>query len=109
MCRSPQPRRARVIRTTSGERAVEARSEVGWHLAAATVRGASHVRSGQPNQDALNWRPAAGSGPPVAAAVSDGHGGAKYLRSHVGSRFAVAAALKLLWELVQRHADASLA
>jgi len=66
-------------------------SRTAWALGGASVRGASHVRRGQPNQDAIGWVPpvAAQATESFAAAVSDGHGGAAYYRSEVGSRLAI--------------------
>lgn len=62
-----------------------------WRAGGASARGASHLRTGAPNQDAIGWRPDDGAA--VALAVSDGHGGRRYVSSHVGSRLSVAAAL----------------
>lgn len=71
-----------------------------WRAVGQTVQGASHVRSGLPNQDALCWDPPAGGGPPLILAVSDGHGSAKYFRSDVGARLAVEITVQLLAELL---------
>jgi serine/threonine protein phosphatase PrpC len=54
-----------------------------------SVRGASHTRSGLPNQDAIGWTELAGSAGSLLLAVADGHGSAKCFRSDYGSRFAV--------------------
>ncbi|TWT10201.1 protein phosphatase 2C domain-containing protein [Reyranella sp. CPCC 100927] len=66
-------------------------SRMAWTLGGASVRGASHVRRGQPNQDAIGWVPPAATQATegFVAAISDGHGGAAYYRSEVGSRLAV--------------------
>jgi hypothetical protein len=64
-------------------------------VAGASVRGASHVRSNAPNQDAIRWRLGAGS--TVAVAISDGHGSAKSFRSHLGAQLAVVMATEMLW------------
>jgi len=49
--------------------------------------GASHVRSGTPNQDSAQaWSTAPSRG---AAVVADGHGSKSYFRSHTGSKLAV--------------------
>jgi hypothetical protein len=61
----------------------------GWVAATASVRGASHERSGKPNQDAVRVVEVAGPTPGLVAAVSDGHGGDRYVRSDVGSRLGV--------------------
>ena len=59
-----------------------------FHAIGATVRGASHLRNGLPNQDAWGkWSPVDG-GWPLAVALADGHGSAKSPRSDRGSRFA---------------------
>ena len=60
----------------------------GWSAASASVRGASHERSGKPNQDAVRVVTVAGETPGVVATVCDGHGGDRYVRSDVGSRLA---------------------
>lgn len=69
-----------------------------WRCIGESVKGASHVRSGLPNQDAIRWFPESGIGPPVILAVSDGHGSAKSFRSDRGSRFAVETAIKVIQE-----------
>ena len=60
-----------------------------WRIVGASVRGASHLRSGLPNQDAIRWLPEPGTSLPLILAVSDGHGSAKCFRSDQGSRLAV--------------------
>jgi len=79
-----------------------------WRVFGESVRGASHSRLSAPNQDAIEWRPREGVGPPVVLAVSDGHGGAKYTRSQTGSELAVATAVEALWELVTPPSEATL-
>ncbi len=71
-----------------------------WYAIGRSVRGASHIRSGLCNQDAIRWVPESGSGPPLVLAVSDGHGSAKSFRSHIGSAAAVTLAVELMQELV---------
>src|SRR6266540_3404558 len=66
-----------------------------WEGFACSVRGASHVRRGAPNQDAGGTRPVPG-GAGVVLAVADGHGDPIHARSDRGSRFAVNIALELL-------------
>jgi serine/threonine protein phosphatase PrpC len=61
----------------------------GWQVGGATARGASHRRTGKPNQDSIRWLPAGGRGPMAVLAVADGHGSSRSSRSDVGSRFAV--------------------
>lgn len=62
-----------------------------WRVIGKSVRGASHIRSGQPNQDAILWEPPEGVGPQLILALSDGHGSAKSFRSKYGAEFAVKA------------------
>lgn len=74
-----------------------------WTLGGASVRGASHVRRGQPNQDAIGWVTpmVSQTTESFAAAVSDGHGGAAYYRSEVGSRLAVGVAKATLGRFLE--------
>ncbi len=65
----------------------------GWKIIGKSVRGASHERSGLPNQDAIDWFPNSGQWLPLVLALSDGHGSLKCFRSDRGARFAVSAAL----------------
>lgn len=66
-----------------------------WRVWTASVRGASHLRSQMPNQDAvahsLNESNARG---PVILAVADGHGSDRSFRSDVGSHVAVTLAIE---------------
>jgi len=73
-----------------------------WHTLSATVRGAAHVRSGLPNQDAVLHEAIARG---AIVAVSDGHGSEKCFRSHIGSRLAVEIAVGALSEFEVGHAD----
>ncbi|HZN35839.1 MAG TPA: PP2C family serine/threonine-protein phosphatase [Pirellulaceae bacterium] len=66
-----------------------------WWALSASVCGASHARTGLPNQDAVKVVQD-GGGLPAILAVSDGHGSAKCFRSHVGSQLAVDAAVAAL-------------
>ena len=76
-----------------------------WWVAGRSVRGASHVRTGLPNQDALGWIQVLGEGHRLIVAVSDGHGSAKYFRSHIGSRLAIKTALALGQEFLDGQPD----
>jgi serine/threonine protein phosphatase PrpC len=61
------------------------------------VRGVRHLRSGQPNQDAIAWAHAEDSpDQPVVVAVADGHGSALHPRSGEGARAAVEIAVAVL-------------
>lgn len=66
-----------------------------WVGVSASVRGASHVRTGLVNQDAVQIAPAPAGSTCSVAAVADGHGGARYVRSDVGARMAVSIACQL--------------
>jgi serine/threonine protein phosphatase PrpC len=76
-----------------------------WRVVGRSVRGASHLRSGLPNQDAIGWDPESGKGPALIVAVSDGHGSAKYFRSDKGAEFAVRAALAECRHLIDGQPD----
>jgi hypothetical protein len=64
-----------------------------WETYVASAIGADHVRSGNPNQDAVAAErfELRNSGRLLVFAVADGHGHARHFRSDRGSRFAVAA------------------
>lgn len=76
-----------------------------WQVIGKSVRGAAHVRSGLPNQDAIGWFPAAGIGPPLLLVVSDGHGGARYFRSDVGARLAIEAVVTVVEEFLRNSRE----
>jgi hypothetical protein len=76
-----------------------------WQVAGQTVRGAAHERNGLPNQDAIFWLPLSGQGPLVVLAASDGHGSARYSRSHIGAALAVEKAAQLTDEFLQSQAS----
>jgi hypothetical protein len=87
-----------------------------WRAIGASVRGASHVRAGLPNQDAIYLSSLATSaapdapdaastpgaagfpGTPLLLAVADGHGSAKCFRSDTGARLAVETAARVIRE-----------
>lgn len=73
-----------------------------WEAVFATVRGAMHDARGLPNQDAVATREFNDGGRVIVAAVSDGHGGDRYVRSHVGAQFAVVAACEAVEATVTR-------
>lgn len=78
---------------------VEKKRKADWRCSGQTVKGASHVRTGLNNQDAIRWWPnwpEFGLGPPLILAVSDGHGSAKSFRSHIGADLAVNLAMEVL-------------
>jgi hypothetical protein len=59
----------------------------GWLVLTASERGAAHVAVKTPNQDSVAVERAGASG--VVAAVADGHGHSRHLRSAKGSQLAV--------------------
>ena len=73
-----------------------------WQVVGESVRGAVHERNGLPNQDAICWRPASGEGSSIVLAVADGHGSAKYSRSHIGASLAVESAAQLVQDFINR-------
>jgi serine/threonine protein phosphatase PrpC len=80
-----------------------------WRIISKSVRGASHERSGLPNQDAVTLFPVSAAGRAVAVAVADGHGNAKSFRSAMGARFAVDISASLAESLLEENpADMSL-
>lgn len=76
-----------------------------WQVVGQSVRGAVHERNGLPNQDAIHWLPASGQGSSVVLAVADGHGSARYPRSHIGARLAVEKAAQLVHEFLKSQAN----
>ena len=71
-----------------------------WRVIGETVPGASHLRAGVPNQDAILQGRESGRGLPLVGSVSDGHGSDKCFRSDRGSRFAVKQAARLVGEFL---------
>jgi Protein phosphatase 2C len=75
-----------------------------WRVIGDSCRGASHVKSGLPNQDALGfWLPESGQGPPAILAIADGHGSPQHFRSATGAQLAVQAAMSLLLGFAKIH------
>ena len=79
---------------------VEQQSPAEWRLMGETVPGASHLRAGIPNQDAILQVRESGRSLPVVVSISDGHGSDKCFRSDRGSRFAVKKAAQLVGEFL---------
>jgi len=77
-----------------------------WRVVGQTVRGAVHERNGLPNQDAIQWLPTSGDGSSIVLAVADGHGSARYSRSHVGASLAVESSTQLVQEFLNSQAGA---
>ena len=84
---------------------METREGSRWWVIGRSVRGASHARTGLPNQDAIGWIHVQGEGQRLIVAVSDGHGSAKYFRSHIGSRIATKIARALGQEFLEGQPD----
>jgi len=78
-----------------------------WQVTGESVRGAVHERNGLPNQDAIHWLPAVGHGSSIVLAVADGHGSARYSRSHIGASLAVKSSAQLLHEFLDSQAEVS--
>jgi serine/threonine protein phosphatase PrpC len=76
-----------------------------WQVVGQSVRGATHERNGLPNQDAIYWLPASGRGRSAVLAVADGHGSARYPRSHAGARIAVETAVLLIDDFLRSQSN----
>ena len=76
-----------------------------WQVVGQSVRGAVHERNGLPNQDAIHWLPACGHGSSIVLAIADGHGSARYSRSHIGACLAVESAAQLVHDFLNSQAD----
>jgi hypothetical protein len=63
------------------------RTELAWHVVVGSARGAAHLSSGLPNQDAAASQD--GPGGAVCVAVADGHGHSRHFRSADGAALAV--------------------
>jgi len=75
-----------------------------WQVAGQSVRGAVHERNGLPNQDAIHWLPASENASSIVLAVADGHGSARYSRSHIGARLAVESSTQLVHDFLNGQA-----
>ena len=83
----------------------ERTADSSWWVIGRSVRGASHARTGLPNQDAIGWIQIQDADRRLIVAVSDGHGSPKYFRSDVGSRIAIKTALVLGQEFLDGQPD----
>jgi serine/threonine protein phosphatase PrpC len=72
----------------------------GWLVLTASERGASHLAMQSPNQDSVGYERAGSTG--MVAAVADGHGHSRHLRSARGSLFAVRVGCQVAQELADR-------
>jgi hypothetical protein len=71
-----------------------------WLVLTASERGASHLATQVPNQDSVESERAGVDG--MVAAVADGHGHARHLRSARGSKLAVRIGCQVAQELADR-------
>jgi serine/threonine protein phosphatase PrpC len=78
----------------------EQQSPSEWRVMGETVPGASHLRAGVPNQDAILQMRESSRTLPLVVSISDGHGSNKCFRSDRGSRFAVKKAAQLVGEFL---------
>ena len=78
-------------------------SSTEWRIVGETVPGASHLRAGIPNQDAILQLRESSRTLPLVVAVSDGHGSPKCFRSNYGSRFAVKISAALVSEFLDER------
>lgn len=76
-----------------------------WYVLGKSVKGASHSKSGLPNQDFIGWQPKLGKDLPLVLSIADGHGSEKYFRSHFGAQFAVEIANALVYRFAIEHAQ----
>jgi serine/threonine protein phosphatase PrpC len=81
----------------------ENKSLTEWRIIGETVPGASHIRTGIPNQDSILYVRESNRALPIALSVSDGHGSQKCFRSDRGSRFAVKKATYLISEFLDER------
>lgn len=81
-----------------------------WRVIHNSVIGASHKRSGKPNQDRFQFFPVQEhmQQPPLIVSIADGHGGKKYVRSGEGAEIAVNVAVdvcsgleKIQWDIIK--------
>jgi hypothetical protein len=73
-----------------------------WTALSASVRGASHERVGQGNQDAVRLKNPSGANDVLLLAVADGHGSARSFRSDRGAAMAAECALRELRHFIRR-------
>jgi hypothetical protein len=66
-----------------------------WQVSIGSARGAAHLATGLPNQDAAAFQDAAAPGGAVIAAIADGHGHSRHFRSGSGSAMAVEVACQV--------------
>jgi len=78
-------------------------NQIEWRIIGETVPGASHIRAGIPNQDAILQVRESGRSLPIILSVADGHGSPKCFRSNYGSRFAVKKSAQIVGEFLDER------
>ncbi len=76
-----------------------------WRVIGETVPGASHIRSGTPNQDSIFYVRESSRETPILLSIADGHGSAKCFRSDRGSRYAVKKSVQLIGDFLDERRD----
>src|SRR5271155_888255 len=86
-----------------------------WVMLGSSVQGASHKRTGVPNQDAIFAEPRIDvapamvvASPPLILAVSDGHGSPRSFRSDTGANAAVQIAVERTREFIDHFQSENL-
>lgn len=74
-----------------------------WRVIGESVPGASHIRAGTPNQDAILLLRESSRSLPIIISIADGHGSAKCFRSDFGSQFAVKKAAQIVGEFLDER------
>jgi hypothetical protein len=73
-----------------------------WSALSASVRGASHEKNGQVNQDAVRFKNPTAGDDTLVVAIADGHGSTRSFRSDRGSAIAAECAVNELGRLIWR-------
>jgi serine/threonine protein phosphatase PrpC len=73
-----------------------------WTALSASVRGASHEKTGQGNQDAVRLKNPSGAEDVMLIAMADGHGSTRSFRSDRGSAMASECAVREMGRLISR-------
>lgn len=89
-----------MITTPAGAATADPGPRPTWLVLTASERGASHIANKAPNQDSVAAERAGPQG--MVAAVADGHGHSRHLRSASGSKFAVTIGCQVAQELADR-------
>ncbi len=82
---------------------MENSSQNEWRVIGETVPGASHIRSGTPNQDSIFYVRESSRETPIVLSVADGHGSPKCFRSDRGSRYAVKKSVQLISDFLDER------